>query len=108
MQLKHELTADLIESSGDKIGSSISHVKAELLGTIRLNINKNDFNIVRTDYISVDFTRSTPQDTARAQRECLAIATFLILSLHDDAELIVNMCMGAKRESGVQCHSRNC
>ena len=27
---------------------------------------------------------------------------------HDEAALIVNMCMGAKRESGVQCHSRNC
>jgi len=108
VQLKYKLPADLIESSGHKIRGWTSQVWAELLGTFWLNINKNDFNIVRTDYISVHLTGSTPQNTARAQRESPGVTIFLVVSFQDDAELIVTMCMRAKLESGVQCNGRNC
>ena len=71
-------------------------------------IDKNDFNIVRTDYIRVHLSSSTPQNTTCAQRDTPGITIFLIVSLQDDADLIVNMCVGAKLESRVQCHGRNC
>jgi len=108
VQLKYKLPADLIESSGQKILGWTSQVWAELLGTFWLNINKNDFNIVCTYYISVHLTGSTPQNTARAQRVSSGITIFLIVSFQDDAKLIMNMCMRAKLESGTQCHGRNC
>ena len=95
---------DLVEGSGHKIRRSASRVEAEPSRTFRLNINKKDFNIVRTDYIGVHLAGSTPQDTARAQRDSPGIRAFLIVSFQNNAELIVTMCMRAKLESGVQCH----
>jgi hypothetical protein len=108
VQLKYKLSADLIEGSGHKIRGWTRQVWAEPLGTFWLNINKNDFNIVRPDYISVHLTGSTPQNTSCAQRESPGITIFLIVPFQDYAELIVNMCMRAKLESGIQRHGRNC
>jgi hypothetical protein len=50
---------------------------------------------------------STPQNTARAQRQSPGITTFFVAPFQDNAKLVAIMRMGAELEPGVQRHGRN-
>jgi hypothetical protein len=64
VHLKYKLPADFVESSGHKVRGWTGQAWAKPLGTFWINIDKNDFNIVRTDYIRVHLSSSAPQNTA--------------------------------------------
>jgi len=53
MNLGSKAAVEILESSGHEIGGLPSRIETEPPGTLRLNVSKNDFNVVCPDGVGM-------------------------------------------------------